>query len=87
MGVLSPSQLLRLRYSCQGWLELLKHNMNLLDGTGFSVSLLSIESMGDVNLSGLANNDVLQWDAGSSKWVNVNYGFLTTTTTTTTTAP
>lgn len=85
MSVLSPSQLQKLRYSCQRWLEVLKTDMNLLDGTGYSSSLLSIANLGDVEISGLANNDILRYDSVSGTWKNVPYGFLTTTTTTTTT--
>jgi hypothetical protein len=40
--------------------------------------------MQDVELTGLANNDVLRWDQTAGKWKNVSYGFLTSTTTTTT---
>ena len=79
MAVLTASQLQTLRWSCQGWIQVLNYNMTRLNDT-----VLKVEGMLDVNLTALANNEVLQWDEGTSKFLNVDYGFLTTTTTTTT---
>jgi hypothetical protein len=81
MGQLTESQLQTLRWSCQGWTQILDFNMTRLNDT-----LLKVEGMLDVNLTALGNNEVLQWDEGTQKFVNVGYGFLTTTTTTSTTS-
>lgn len=78
MGQLTESQLQTMRWSCQGWITILDFNMTRLN------ALLKVSEMLDVNLTALANNEVLQWDEGTSKFVNVGYGFLTTTTTSTT---
>lgn len=78
MAVLTESQLRTLRFSCQGWIQILDWNMTRLNDT-----LLKVEGLLDTNITGLANNDVLQYDEGTGKFINVNYGFLTTTSSTT----
>ena len=84
MAVLSESQLQKTRYSCQGWITALNYNMQRLNDT-----LLKVSGMLDVDLTSLTDDDVLVYNAGSGKFENINYGFLTTTTTSTstTTAP
>ncbi|HPY64438.1 MAG TPA: hypothetical protein PKW87_07100 [Bacillota bacterium] len=74
--ILSPTQLEKLRYSCQGWVAVFNENMERLNDT-----LLKVASLTDVQLSGLADGDVLRYNSGTKKWVNVKSGFLTTTTT------
>jgi hypothetical protein len=81
MAVLTETQLQTLRWSCQGWITILDYNMTLLNDT-----LLKVSGMLDVNLTSLSNGDVLRYDTGTSKFVNVSSGFLTTTTTSTSTS-
>lgn len=71
----------------QSWTQLLSDGMQRLEDT-----LLYVDEMLDVNLSSLTDGDVLQWDEGTSKFVNVNWKTVfpsttsTTSTTTTTTS-
>jgi len=77
---LTKTNLERLRFAHQGWNVLYNANLNRLNGT-----LLKIFGLTDVNITSLTDKDVLVWNSGTSKWVNLPSGFLTTTTTTTTT--
>jgi len=81
MSVLSESLLRRLRFSCQGWLQVLDWNMTRLNDT-----LLKVDGLLDTNIAGLSDGDVLQYDEGTAKFINVSSGFLTTTSTTSTTS-
>ena len=46
------------------WATHFDYNMTRLNST-----LLKLRALLDVNPTGLANGDVLKWDAGTSKWV------------------
>lgn len=51
-------------YGESGWLTHFNYNWDRLNYT-----LLRVAGMLDVNLAGLADGDIFQWDAGSSKWI------------------
>jgi predicted S18 family serine protease len=82
MPTLTPTQLEKLRWSAQSWTEILAENMRRLEDT-----LLYVTYMQDVNESGLADGDVLQWNEGATEWQMENWKtiFPSTTSTTTTT--
>jgi len=79
----SSTDLEHVRYAQEAWSRALDSNFNLLNDT-----LLKVSGMQDVNLSGLADTEVLQWNG--SYFVPVAQGSIdfdvTTTTTTSTTS-
>jgi len=84
----SETALQKLRHGTWGYTHIMEHNNALLNDT-----LLQVSGMLDVDLTSLANDDILKWNESSGKWKNVRYyaHFSTTTTTTSssssTTAP
>lgn len=77
---LSPSGLIVHDYTDANWQVDLLSNVTRLNST-----LLYLNNMGDVSMSGLLNGDVLKWDGVLSKYVNTKRYITTTTTTSTTT--
>lgn len=63
---LTPSNLVQNEYGDAAWWTTQNANITLLNST-----LLKLNALGDVNVSGLANFDGLQWNAGASEWINV----------------
>ena len=78
MVAISNSTLERIRFAAQGWGAIFNDNMQRLEDL-----YLTIPGMGDVEITSLADKDILQYNG--TDWVNVSSGFLTTTTTSTTT--
>jgi hypothetical protein len=62
----------------QSFLGVLNENMSRLEN-----NLLKLQALQDVNVTGLSDGDILKYDGGTAKFINVGYGYLTTTTTTT----
>lgn len=81
MPVLTPTQLVRLRYSCQGWVAVMNANFQRLNDV-----LLNLSQLHDVSLAGLADHDVLYYDKATTTFRNTPTRTFFTTTTTTTTA-
>ena len=76
------TELEKLNWSQQSWSEVMRRNMQLLEDT-----LLKVDAMLDVNLTSLADNDILKWDETSGKFINVPFdNYFSTTTTTTSTS-
>jgi len=65
-NVLNPTGLERLTYNQQGWNQVLADNMRRLND-----ELLKVKGLTDVELTSLADADVLQWDNAKKKFVNV----------------
>ena len=80
MRIITGSTLERIRFSCLGWGSIHNDNIQRLED-----NLLKVSGLYDVQLTSLTDGDVLEWDAGISKWINVDSSFMTSTTTTTTT--
>ena len=80
MPKLTNTQLETLSYSSQGWNKILSDNMEKLNDT-----LLKVSEVLDVDFTSLADGDIFQWDAASSKWKNVQWTSVIPTTTTTST--
>lgn len=81
MGKHADTELERIEYGQTGFARVMTRNMNLLNDT-----LLKVQSMLDVDITSLGDNDVLAWNATSEKFENIPWetAFPTTTTTTTT---
>lgn len=80
MPKLTNTQLETLSYSSQGWNKILSDNMEKLNDL-----LLKVSGVLDVDFTSLADGDIFQWDAASSKWKNVQWTSVIPTTTSTTT--
>lgn len=78
----SDTQLERIDFRSTGWRQIMGRNMVRLNDT-----LLYVSGMLDVDLTSLSDRDILQYNAGTSKFENVSYDsiFPSTTTTSTTT--
>lgn len=78
---LTPSGLQVTNIGDTGWLAVMNYNIARLHAT-----LLKLSAMGDVNVVGLVNGDILRWNASTGKWVRHAVGhapYATTTSTTT----
>lgn len=82
----TETELEHFRLNAQAWSGLMAANAQRLEDT-----LLKISAMLDVELTSLSDKDILQWNASSQKFENVNFYTVfstsTTSTTSTTTAP
>ena len=58
----------RLTWSQQGWQKVLSDNMEKLEDT-----LLYVDGLLDVDITSLADKDILQWNSSSQKFENVPY--------------
>ena len=63
MAILSPSGLETIVYQQSGWHSIVTSNMQRLNDT-----LLKLSALGDVDVTGLADGDVLAWNNTSSRW-------------------
>ena len=79
---LLASRLRKIPHGMWGYTASMEANNKLLNDT-----LLKVSGMLDVNLTSLADDDILKWNESSNKWINVRYYAHFSTTTTTTTAP
>lgn len=80
----SPSELKKLSFNQQQWNKVMEDNNRLLNDT-----LLYLENLQDVDLSGIGSYNILKYNSTSEKFEPAAYAevFTTTTTTTTTTTP
>lgn len=78
---LSPTELMKLSYNQQQWNTIMEQNSRLLNDT-----LLKMSGLLDVDLSGIADNNLLQYNSVSGKYEPVALSEIFTTTTTTTTS-
>lgn len=79
MPKLSPTLLETIDFNTQGWTEILNDNFRKLND-----NLLFIDSLLDVTLTSLTNQDMLMWDSPSQKFVNMPLAGMPTNTSTST---
>jgi hypothetical protein len=70
-----------LTQGCQNWTKIMEKNARKLNDT-----LLYVDGLLDVDITSLADRDVLVWNAAAEKWENQPYHIVIPTTTTTTTS-
>ena len=76
----TPSDLMKITYNQQQWNKIMEINNRLLNDT-----LLYLSNLQDVDTSGIATGDLLQYNSTSGNWEPVNFKDIFTTSTTSTT--